>query len=69
MLNLLYTKEGLCVFARESLDKNNTLYTGVNLSNTTCNLNFLNAEILLSTKEKNDILTPNKALILKKRTE
>ena len=66
---VIYTKEGLCIFARESLDKKESLYTGVNLSNTTYDLSFLNAEVILSTEENNTILPPNKALILKKRTD
>lgn len=61
---------GICVFARKSLDNNNSIYIGVNISNEDANLTFIPAgDILLSTDEytcqKTRILKPNNSILLK----
>ncbi len=56
-----------CVFARESLDKKDSLFVGVNLSKNTLDLDFLKPNKILYSMDDNDTkLAPNKALVLKK---
>ncbi len=58
---------GICVFARESLDENQRIYIGVNISNAPLDLSFIGAKkVLYSSANPNTmILSPYTSIILK----
>lgn len=58
---------GICVFMRESLDTSQKLYVGVNLSDNTFSMDFVEGDNVLYTSEPTKVkkLVPKGSIILK----